>query len=103
MHIHAPAKLEAVYVHRVQPLNETHGYDPDRWRANGLQDKICFFEVRVCYMCDFISFLAKLTTAFVRSFARSWEINRILSRPDCTLRGRRGSDWRVFGASATTP
>ena len=44
MHIHAPSKLEAVYVHRVQPLHNTHGYDPDKWRENGLQEKICFFE-----------------------------------------------------------
>jgi len=44
MYEHAPDRLEALYVQVVQDRGKTYGYDPDRWRRNGLAARICFFE-----------------------------------------------------------
>ena len=32
MHDAYPGKLEMLYVHMVQPLSKTHGWDPERYR-----------------------------------------------------------------------
>jgi len=36
-----PNHLEALYVHVVKPINQTHGYAPEQWHKKGL--KPCFF------------------------------------------------------------
>ena len=55
MHLHAPKKLEALYIHQVQSLDVTHGYDPDRWRQSGLNTKLCFFTNFVTAGLDAVS------------------------------------------------
>ena len=40
-----PHHLEAMFVHVVQDVQKTHGYDAERWRRKGLLDKTCFFKV----------------------------------------------------------
>ncbi len=41
MHLHFPKHLERLYIHKVQPLELTHGYDAERYRQIGLEP--CFF------------------------------------------------------------
>mmetsp|Transcript_25958 Transcript_25958/g.54032 ORF Transcript_25958/g.54032 Transcript_25958/m.54032 type:complete len:1266 (-) Transcript_25958:28-3825(-) len=38
-------RLEMVYCHRVQPLDKTHGWDPERYRKGGVE--VCFFRTYV--------------------------------------------------------
>ncbi|GMH88886.1 hypothetical protein TL16_g11292 [Triparma laevis f. inornata] len=45
MHDAYPGKLEMLYVHMVQPLSKTHGWDPERYRQKGLN--VCFFRTYV--------------------------------------------------------
>mmetsp|Transcript_12889 Transcript_12889/g.23588 ORF Transcript_12889/g.23588 Transcript_12889/m.23588 type:complete len:1284 (-) Transcript_12889:1583-5434(-) len=45
MHDAYPGKLEMLYVHMVQPLSKTHGWDPERYRQKRLN--VCFFRTYV--------------------------------------------------------
>ncbi|GMI34166.1 hypothetical protein TeGR_g4828, partial [Tetraparma gracilis] len=42
-----PDKVERLYMHIVQTLHTTHGYDADRYSKSGLDKKICFFRTYV--------------------------------------------------------
>mmetsp|Transcript_40090 Transcript_40090/g.84174 ORF Transcript_40090/g.84174 Transcript_40090/m.84174 type:complete len:1284 (+) Transcript_40090:51-3902(+) len=45
MNDHFPGHLEGIFVHLVQDIQKTHGFDAERWRSKGLLDKTCFFRV----------------------------------------------------------
>ena len=47
MHERFPDKLEMLYIHKVQPISKTHGYDAERYRKIGLSNKVCFFATYV--------------------------------------------------------
>lgn len=45
MHDQFPQHLEVLFVHLVQDIEKTHGFDSERWRRKGLLSKTCFFKM----------------------------------------------------------
>ncbi|KAL3799327.1 hypothetical protein ACHAW5_001264 [Stephanodiscus triporus] len=45
MHDHFPRHLDGIFVHLVQDIQKTYGFDSERWRRKGLLAKTCFFTV----------------------------------------------------------
>jgi len=45
MHDHFPRHLDGMFVHIVQDIQKTYGFDSERWRRKGLLAKTCFFTV----------------------------------------------------------
>lgn len=43
MHDHFPRHLDGIFVHLVQDIHKTYGFDSERWRRKGLLAKTCFF------------------------------------------------------------
>jgi len=43
MHDAFPRNLDGIFVHVVQDIQKTHGFDSERWRRKGLLNKTCFF------------------------------------------------------------
>ncbi len=40
---HFPRHLDGLFVHLVQDIQKTYGFDAERWRKKGLLAKTCFF------------------------------------------------------------
>jgi len=45
MHDQFPGHLDGLFVHLVQDIQKTYGFDAERWRRKGLLKKTCFFTV----------------------------------------------------------
>jgi hypothetical protein len=45
MHDNFPRHLDGIFVHLVQDIKKTYGFDSERWRRKGLLAKTCFFAV----------------------------------------------------------